>query len=346
MTRLKRSAERKNLDLDKINLETKKDLTALIFKGEKYYSDQIKEIIETVIAPESTIKVLLVAGPSSAGKTTTSNLLRLELSMKDFKSIVISLDNFYINREDTTKLPDGSYDFENLKTLDLPYLNRFINDLLKNHKAKMPIFNFVTGKRKKDFIDVVIDSHTMIIIEGLHALNPNLINNHKDEIYKIYLSLNANYSQNNKVLLPAKEIRLIRRITRDFYTRGYSVLETISSWSNVCVGEDNWVKPFKSSADYIIDSVHEYEILLYAKYTKPIIKDLILEKNVIFMLNREKDQIKKAVLINNLNKARELYYILDKAKSITKEEIPSTSLLWEFVGSAENKIEPMGKIFS
>jgi uridine kinase len=182
----------------------------------------------------------------------------------------------------------------------------FTDDLLNNHKAKMPIFNFVTGKREENYIDIVIDDNTMIIMEGLHALNPNLINDHKSEIYKIYLSLNANYIKNKKLLTPAKEVRLLRRITRDFYTRGYSVLETITSWQNVCDGEDKWVKPFKNTADYIIDSVHEYELLLYSKYTRPIIKELILEDNVKSLLDKEKDEDKKALLLRRLNKAKEL----------------------------------------
>lgn len=346
MERLKKLTERKNLDIDKINFQSKNDLSSLILKSEKYYSDQVKDIVEEITSLDSTTKLLLIAGPSSAGKTTTSNLVRLELSMKHFSSIVISLDNFYLDRKVTPKFADGSYDFENIKTLDLKYLNKFIDNLLTKHKAKMPIFNFVTGEREKDYTDVVIDNNTIIIMEGLHALNPNLIADHKKEIYKIYISLNANYTKNNNLLLSAKSIRLIRRITRDFYTRGYGVLETITSWHNVCEGEDKWVKPFKNTANYIIDSVHEYELLLYARYTRPIIKELILKENVKSLLDNEKDYDKRTLLLNYLNKAKSLYSVLDKANSINKQNMPSTSLLWEFVGSAEDKVESVGEIFS
>lgn len=337
---------RKKIDIDFINKQSESNLSSLILKSDKYYSDQIKEIVEEIASPESEVKVLLIAGPSSAGKTTTSNLIRLELSMKNISSIVISLDDFYIDRVDTPKLPDGSYDFENINTLDLKYLNFFVDELLKNHKAKMPTFNFLTGKREKDFSDVVIDNHTVVIFEGIHALNPNLINNHKKEIYKIYLSLNADYSKDDDLIIPAKELRLIRRITRDFYTRGYSVLETITSWQNVCVGEDKWIKPFKNTADYIIDSVHPYEILLYSNYSKPILKKLILNTNVEKLLNEIKELDKKAVLLNNLCIVKNLYNKLTLAKSIKKDNISSTSLIWEFIGSAKDTVEPSGKIFN
>ncbi len=334
-----------NIDLNQVNAESKTSLSKLILSSEKKYSDQIKEIVEEITNPNSKIKLLLISGPSSAGKTTTSNILRLELSMKNFSSTVISLDNFFIDRDKTLRLPDGSYDFENLKSLDIKYLNKFIDDLLKKHRAKMPVYNFFTGKREKEYVDVIIDDNSMVMIEGLHALNPNLIKDHKKEMYKIYLSLNANFSENENLLIPGKDVRLIRRIVRDIYTRGYSVLETISNWQNVCVGEDKWVKPFKNNVDYVINSVHEYELLLYAKYVKPILKELILSKNVKKLLSSTQDNNKRAVLQNNLEKAKELYYILEKANPISKDLIPSTSLLWEFVGSAEDKVEPTGKIF-
>lgn len=343
---MKKMMARKEIDVKLINKESEENLSALILKGEKNYSDQIKEIVEDITKANSKIKLLLISGPSSAGKTTTSNLIRLELSMKHVSSIVISLDNFYINRVETPKFPDGSYDFENINTLDLKYINHFVDELLKTHKAKMPIFNFVTGKRESEFVDIVIDENTIVIFEGLHALNPKLIKDHKKEIYKIYLSLNANYILNNKILIPAKEIRLIRRTTRDFYTRGYSVLETISSWQNVCAGEDKWVKPFKSSANYVIDSVHPYEIMLYAKYTKPIVKKLILNQNVKKILNKEPDVTKKSILLNRLCTAKSIYESLNKSNTMTKDLMPSTSLLWEFVGTAKNMVEPIGEIFN
>lgn len=341
----KKTTERRNLDINEINYKSKKDLSTLILESEKYYSDQIKEIIEEITSPHSNVKLLLIAGPSSAGKTTTSNLLRLELSMKQITSVVISLDNFFIDRRITPKLPNGSYDFENIKTLDLEYLNSFIDSLLKNHKGKMPTFNFFTGRREETYTDLVIDENTVIIIEGIHALNPDLIRGHEKELYRIYLSLNDNYVKDNELLLPAKQLRLIRRITRDFYTRGYSVIETISSWPDVCEGENKWIKPFKNTANYVIDSVHEYELLLYSQYAKPIIKDVILEKNVKNLLNSDLYKENKAPLLNSLNIAKDLYLILNEAYTIKKDKIPSTSLLWEFVGNAKDTIEPSGKIF-
>ncbi|MDD4110226.1 MAG: nucleoside kinase, partial [Clostridia bacterium] len=288
------------------------------------------------------IKVLLLSGPSSAGKTTSSNILCSSLEKKGINSIVISLDNFYIDRLKTPKLKNGDYDYENITTLDLDYFNNFIDSLLKFHSAKMPIFNFLTGKREKKFTDITIDEKSMIIIEGLHALNPNLIKKHKHEIYKVYVNMNANYTFDNSILIPAKDIRLIRRITRDFFTRGYSALETISTWQNVNDGEDKWIKPFKLTANYIIDSSHEYEILLYSKYTTPILKKLIFQKDKLL---RNKS-LNKTTIENSIEKAKYLYISLKKATSILKNKVPKNSLLQEFVGKAKNIIEPSGKIFN
>ena len=342
----KSSTKKRCLDLNLINKKAKDNLSILIDESEKFYTNQIDEIVSEITAPGKKIKVILISGPSSAGKTTTSDLIRLRLSDKKIKSIVISLDNFYIDRKDTPKFPDGSYDFENINTLDLPLINKFIDTLLKTYKAKMPTFNFITGEREKEYVDVEIDDNTMIIMEGLHALNPKLIKNHESEIYKVYLSLNAFYTNNNELLLPSKQVRLLRRITRDFYTRGYSVLETLSSWKNVCEGEDIWVKPFRESANYVIDSVHDYEILLYAKYSKPIIKQLILASNVKNLLENEPAWDKKQLLLNKLYTAKDLHEALSLANPVSKKEMRKNSLLSEFIGSAKDVIEPSGEIFN
>lgn len=337
---------RREISVEQVNNDAKKNLTKLVYKSEAYYQNQIQEIVAAVTCPKSKIKLILVAGPSSAGKTTTSNVIMSELKKRGFSSIIISLDDFYIDRANTPRFSDGSYDFENITTLDLPVLNRFVDDLLKFHKAKMPTFNFVTGKREEKWNSIEIDDHTILIIEGLHALNPRLIKSHKKEIYKVYLNLNANYVKSGRIILPAKKIRLIRRITRDFYTRGYSVLETLANWKNVCEGEDRWVKPFKRTADYIIDSVHDYEILLYANYSKPILKEAILEKSVEELIKNEHSIDKKGLILNRLYVAKELYQSLTYSTETAKDIVPENSLLLEFIGSAEDMVESTGKIFN
>lgn len=341
---MKSTYQKRELNLPVINEQSKKNLDLLISNDEKYYHDQINDIVKEITSPKSKIKILLVSGPSSAGKTTSSKLISSTLEEKGYNSIVVSLDNFYINRLDTPKLEDGSYDYENLNTLDLKYLNNFINSLLKNHYAKMPIFNFITGKREEKFVDIKINKKSMIILEGLHALNPNLIEKHEHEIYKIYINMNANYIFRNSILVPAKDIRLIRRITRDYYTRGYSAFETISTWKNVCDGEDLWIKPFKLTCNYIVDSSHEYELLLYSKYTTPLLKKLISKNNVNKLL---KDKfLNQKVVMESIEKAKYLYFSLKRAIPILKNKVPKDSLLQEFIGKAKSIIEPSGEIFN
>lgn len=333
---MKSTYKKRELNLVKINTQSKENLDLLITKDENYYNNQINDIVKEVTSPKSKIKILLVSGPSSAGKTTSSSIISSALEKKGYNSIVISLDNFYINRLDTPKLEDGSYDYENITTLDLKYLNKFINSLLKNNFAKMPIFNFFTGKREKKFIDININEKSMIILEGLHALNPNLIEKHEHEIYKIYINMNANYTFENSILVPAKDIRLIRRITRDYYTRGYSAFETISTWKNVCDGEDLWIKPFKLSSNYIVDSSHEYELLLYSKYTAPLLKGLISKNNVSKLLKDK--SLNKKIVMESIKKAKYLYFSLKKAIPIIKKKVPKDSLLQEFIGKAKSII--------
>lgn len=341
----KNRISRRKINIEKINKEAIKNTSELIAKSEAYYYNQVEEILTAITCPKSKIKLLLIGGPSSAGKTTTSKIIKAELKKRGFSSIIISLDDFYINRSDTPKFQDGSYDFENITTLDLPLLNAFIDDLLTHHKAQKPIFNFLTGERSAEWETIKIDDHTILTIEGLHALNPKLIKSHKREILKIYLSLNANFNHNGNIIMTAKKVRLLRRITRDFYTRGYTVLETLNNWKNVLNGEEKWVKPFKKAANYVIDSVHDYELLLYAKYSKPILKELILESNVKKLFKNKHYSDKKPLLLNTIYLVKELYEGLTCADELNKEVVPKNSLLMEFIDSAEDIVEPLGKIF-
>ena len=294
-----------SFDLSLINKEAKDNLSELIDTSEYLYKSQVRHIVKEIV--ELNTRIVLLAGPSSAGKTTTSHLIRESLKTQGIDSFVVSLDDFFKNREDTPRLPDGSYDFESINAIDLVYLNKFVDDLLEKREAKMPIFDFLTGKRKPDLVDVKLSEHTVVIFEGIHALNPTLIQNHESDIYKIYICVNSNFFIGKQIIIPAKRLRQMRRLIRDHYFRGHSPSRTFELWANVVRGEDTYIKPFKTTANYILDSTHMYEPLLYANYLAPLLKDMEEEE------------------------AKELYSMLKKCGKLKKDVIPKDSLLNEFI---------------
>lgn len=296
---------RNSFDLSLINREAKDNLIELINTSEYLYKSQIRHIVKEI--EELKTRIVLLAGPSSSGKTTTSHLIRTSLQEKGIDSFVVSLDDFFKNREDTPRLPDGSYDFESINAIDLEYLNKFIDEILEKRQSKMPIFDFITGKRKEQLIDVNLKENTVVIFEGIHALNPMLINDHENDIYKIYICLNSNFFIGDDIIIPAKRLRQMRRLIRDYNFRGHSLSKTFELWSNVLRGEDMYIKPFKTTANYILDSTHMYEPLVYATYLSPLLKDM-----------QEKD-------------AKELYSMLQKCGKLNKDIVPEGSLLNEFI---------------
>ena len=296
---------RRSYNLELVNREAKDNLDALIATSEEIYRSQIRKVCSEII--EKAYPMVLLAGPSSSGKTTTSHLIRKCLTEQGINSIVVSLDDFFVNREDTPRLPDGSYDFECLEAIDLKYLNKFVDELLKTKKSKMPLFDFLTGTRKEKFVDVELGEKTVVIFEGIHALNPNLIKGHDDKMYKIYVCVNSNFDIGMDVVIPAKKLRMMRRLIRDYYFRGHSIETTLGLWTNVCRGEDKYIKPYKITANYLIDSTHMYEPLVYANYLPALLKRSESEE------------------------AAELAEMLKRCGKLKKDVVPSGSMLWEFL---------------
>ena len=227
-------------NLTQLNQMAKTNYQKLIADSESFYHNQINEIANQ-IASNGKYKIVLVSGPSSSGKTTSSNLLRKKLLEFGYQSIVVSMDDFFLNREDTPLLPNGDYDYENVTALDLDFLNKFIDDLFDKGEAQMPTFNFITGKREEKLTTIKPSSNTIIIMEGIHALNPIVFKKHTDRMYKIYICVNSNFEIDGNVVIPAQKLRLIRRLIRDYRTRGMSLEATFKMWPNVLEGEDLYI---------------------------------------------------------------------------------------------------------
>lgn len=297
-----------SFDLNNVNELSIQAPAKLIADAESLYRKQIDEIAEDIIK-NGKYKVVLLAGPSSSGKTTSSNLIRKRLSENGYDSIVVSMDDFYVDRDKTPKLKNGDYDFENVTALDLEYLNKFIADLYERGEAEMPKFNFVTGKREKEYTHIKLNDNTLVIIEGIHALNPIVFNSYTENMYKIYICVNTNFVKEGKIVLPAKKLRLMRRLIRDVRTRGMSLAGTFDMWQNVLAGEDVYIKPYKNHADYLINSTHAYEPLMYAKHLLPALK---------------KEEQTPAVL--------NLIEMLEECEKMDASMLPADSLLHEFLG--------------
>ena len=215
-----------------------------------------KEIIE------ENRHIIMLTGPSASGKTTTAHKLRDKLISMGRKSRVISLDNFFKNREDYPRLENGEKDYENVTALELGLFSRCFNELLEKGRARFPEFDFQAERRIEDAIELELEDG-FIIVEGIHALNPLLLELlPAEETFTIYAGLREEYSFRGQRILPTRDIRLLRRMIRDHKYRGHSPQKTIAMWPDVCEGEDRYIKIFKPNADLLLDTSFSYEILI------------------------------------------------------------------------------------
>ena len=295
--------------IEQLNNYAVSDIEGFITSEEEKYHKQVDELVADFLAFGNK-RVILLCGPTSAGKTTTSKIINQKLSEYGYNSITISLDNFLVPLNERAVLSDGSLDYDSFSTINTKQLNRFLKELLTNKEAEMPIYNFVKN-RPEDYGQIVtIKDKTVIIMEGLHALNPDLLNydDNQNFAYKIYIAPNVDFYLDNKIILEAKKLRLMRRCIRDYYNRGATIEQTLKTWDHTVASENLYIKPYKQTVDYIINSTHKYELMLYAKYLKPLL-----------------------YTTENNEEIYELIKPLDACEQINKILIPDDSMLWEFI---------------
>jgi uridine kinase len=272
--------------------------------------------IADIIERKQNIKIVLVSGPSSSGKTTFSKRLSVQLMVSGLKPVIISMDNYFVNREDTPKDENGEYDFETFSALDLTFFNNQMKLLLKGYEVELPFFNFETGKRIFRGEMLKLEHDTVIILEGIHALNPMLMPDiSMENIFKIYVSALTTISIDNHNWVPTTDTRLLRRIIRDYRFRNYSAQETIARWPSVRRGEEKWIFPFQEEADIMFNSALIFELAVLKKYAEPILAEV-------------------PKYCDEYTETHRLLKFLNFFVPIHDREIPPTSLLREFMGGS------------
>lgn len=261
--------KKKTVDFDKLNIEAKNQ-KEFAEATEKSYNDKIEYIAGEIANNVDVHKIVLVSGPSASGKTTTSHILMKKLEDKDIASVVVSMDDFFVNRDQSPLLIDGSKDYENIKAINIELFKECMDNLLIQGKSFMPLYDFITGERNDFSYFMELKKKTVIIVEGLHAFNPAIISKEmRGREFKLYVCVNTDF-RSKKTILTADNLRFVRRTVRDFYMRGASVKHTREVWVKVLAGEQKFIKPFKKYADFVLDTTHYYEPYLYKSKIKEI----------------------------------------------------------------------------
>ena len=309
---------------DIIGLRTVGDLNEAILNGHSSQLIQVSEALQEKkigkiadeIAKRKGIRLVLIAGPSSSGKTTTCKRLSIQLVTNGIKPIGISLDDYFLDREKTPLDEKGDFDFEHLHALNLPLFNEQLNALFKGEEVELPRYDFPTGKSVKSGKRLKLHDDEVLVVEGIHALNPELTAQVPNEqIFRVYASALTTILLDNHNYVPTTDNRLLRRIIRDYKYRGVSALDTIRRWPSVRAGENKWIFPFQENADAMFNTAMLFELAVIKSQAEPLL-----------------DQVPE-----NCPEYAEAYRLLKflrYIKPIPEAHIPPTSLLREFLGGS------------
>ncbi|WGS65379.1 nucleoside kinase [Marinitoga aeolica] len=306
-------------ELNELITKGPNEVIELIRVSEALHEKKYAQIADEIIKRKN-VKIVLIAGPSSSGKTTSAKRLALQLKVNGLKPIPISLDDYFVDREKTPKDENGNYDFESIYALNLELFNTHLQKLLKGEEIELPKFDFVHGKSLKSGKKIKIDDNQILIIEGIHGLNEILTESIPKEFkYKIYVSALTQMNLDAMNRITTTDTRLIRRIVRDFKFRGHSALATLKMWPNVRKGEDRNIFPYQEEADVMFNSNLIYELSVLKIFAEPLLLSVTNE-------NKE------------YSEAKRLLKFLDYFLPITElEEIPRKSIIREFIGRSTFK---------
>ena len=309
---------------DILGMRTIGDLNEFIDKG---FSPQLIQISEALqekkiskiadeIANRKGIKLVLIAGPSSSGKTTTCKRLSVQLAVNGIKPVPISLDDYFLDRDKTPRDESGDYDFESLHALNLPLLREQMNALFRGEEVELPRYDFPSGKNVKSGRKLTLHEGEVMVVEGIHALNPELMEGvPQEQIYRVYASALTTLLLDNHNYIPTTDNRLLRRIIRDHKYRGVSAQETIRRWPSVRRGENKWIFPYQENADAMFNSAMLFELAVIKSQAEPLLERV--PENCI-----------------EYAEAYRLRKFLKYIRPIPEDQIPPTSLLREFLGGS------------
>ena len=307
-----------------LGLRTVGDLNKAISDGHTNKLIQLSEALQEKkiaqiadeIAKRKTVKMVLIAGPSSSGKTTTCKRLSIQLAVNGIYPVGISLDDYFLDRDQTPRDESGDYDFEHLHALNIPLLNEQMNALFRGEEIELPRYNFQLGKSEKSGKKLKLKGNEVLILEGIHALNPELTAQIPNEqIFRVYASALTTILLDNHNYIPTTDNRLLRRIIRDHKYRGVNALGSIRRWASVRNGENRWIFPYQENADAIFNSAMLFELAVIKQQAEPLLEQVP----------------------ENCEEHAEAYRLLKflhYIKPIPEDQIPPTSLLREFLGGS------------
>ena len=307
-----------------LGMRTVGDLNEAIVSG---YANQLIQVSEALqekkialiadeIARRKGVKMVLIAGPSSSGKTTTCKRLSVQLAVNSIKPVGISLDDYFLDRDETPRDESGDYDFEHLHALNIPLLNEQMNALFRGEEVELPRYNFQTGRSEWSGRKLQLKGNEVLVVEGIHALNPELTAQiPNDQIFRVYASALTTILLDNHNYIPTTDNRLLRRIIRDYKYRGVSAQETIRRWPSVRRGENRWIFPFQENADAMFNSAMLFELAVIKTQAEPLL-----------------EQVPESC--EEYSEAYRLRKFLRYIRPIPEDQIPPTSLLREFLGGS------------
>ena len=297
------------------------DAGGMIKIAEAFHERKFAEVADAIQEAHRTrgVRMVLISGPSSSGKTTSAKRLGLQLGVLGLRPVMISLDDYFVEREKTPRDENGQYDYEALEAIDLELFNDHLHRLLQGESVDIPRYDFITGRRTPHDAPLTLDERSILIIEGIHGLNPRLTPSVPDAVkFKIYISCFTSVAMDNLSRIATTDNRLLRRLTRDYRQRGSDALQTLSRWASVRRGEERHIFPYQENADVMLNSSLFYEISVLRPFAEKILREV-------------------PDTVPEFDEARRMLKFLDNFIPIPSDEIPPTSILREFIGGSSFK---------
>ncbi len=297
------------------------DAGGMIKMAEAFHERKFAEVADAIYAAnvERGIRMVLISGPSSSGKTTSAKRLSIQLGVLGLRPVMISLDDYFVDREKTPLDEQGQYDYEALEAIDLELFNDHLRRLMAGESVDIPRYDFITGRRTRNGTPLTLDERSILIIEGIHGLNPRLTPSIPDsKKFRIYISCFTSVAMDNLSRIATTDNRLLRRLTRDYKQRGSDALSTLSRWASVRRGEEKHIFPYQENADVMLNSSLFYEISVLRPFAEKILREV-------------------PDTVPEFEEARRMLKFLDNFIPIPADEIPPTSILREFIGGSSFK---------